>query len=58
MIMPVNKMCPLTRGERPCLGELCAWFDVAAAACVVAAKLVKEAPKPKSSGRVKVEQAQ
>ena len=26
MILPEHKMCPFSRGERPCLGILCAWF--------------------------------
>lgn len=35
MIMPEHKMCPFTKGERPCLGILCAWFSESGGMCAV-----------------------
>lgn len=52
MLMPVNKMCPITQGTKPCLGTLCAWFNEAAGICGVLKKpepaAVVAPPKPKT----------
>lgn len=66
MLMPVNKMCPITQGTKPCLGALCAWFNEEAGICGVLKKpgpgifqvtpptleeLKKTAAPPKKTGK-------
>ena len=50
MKIPTNKMCPMTQGERPCLGSLCMWFNEPVGECGVikpieVAPVVEEKPK-------------
>lgn len=56
MVFPEGKRCPITQGEKPCLGSLCAWFDEDAKMCGVLTKTDRPArsiPNPKTPAKAK-----